>query len=251
VLSLCFVSQHTFQPKPKSAKTRYCYKNLPIDFMMKIQQLSILVLAFLIFSCNGEKANSHSNEESADTISTNPLSAGQLDTAYFAGGCFWCVEASFEQIKGVHEVISGYSGGEKENPTYKDVSYGRTNHAEAVQVLYDPNVITYETLLDVFFTAHDPTQLNRQGPDVGEQYRSAIFYRNDREKNLALKKINELSGSFDDDIVTEITAFTAFWKAEDYHQDYIKNNPATPYITNVSKPKIEKVAKKFSDRLKQ
>jgi len=150
----------------------------------------------------------------------------------------------------VVEAVSGYSGGEKKNPSYKEVSYGRTNHAEAVMVLYDSSLIKYETLLDIFFVAHDPTQLNRQGPDVGKQYRSTIFYRNTTEKNLALQKMNELASTYDDEIVTKLTAFTKFWEAEDYHQDYEKKNPNDRYIVNVSKPKIDKVAKQFKDLLK-
>ena len=212
-----------------------------------IRNIAIVILSVLFFACAAE------NKKSDDTT-TEPIAiqnSAALDTAYFAGGCFWCVEASFEQIKGVKEAISGYSGGEEENPSYKEVSYGRTNHAEAVMVLYDSSVIDYETLLDIFFVAHDPTQLNRQGPDVGKQYRSAIFYRNSREKNLALKKMNELDPKFEDQIVTELTPFTKFWRAEEYHQDYEKKNPNDRYILNVSKPKIEKVAKTFKDLLKK
>jgi peptide-methionine (S)-S-oxide reductase len=211
-----------------------------------IRNIAIIILSVLFFACAAENKKS-------DNTTTEPIAiqnSAALDTAYFAGGCFWCVEASFEQIKGVKEAISGYSGGEEKNPSYKEVSYGRTNHAEAVMVLYDSTIIDYETLLDIFFVAHDPTQLNRQGPDVGKQYRSAIFYRNSREKNLALKKMNELASKFDNEIVTELTAFSKFWEAEDYHQDYEKKNPNDRYVLNVSKPKIDKVAKTFKDRLK-
>ncbi|WP_375581333.1 peptide-methionine (S)-S-oxide reductase MsrA [Marivirga tractuosa] len=211
-----------------------------------IRNTAIVILSILFFACAAENKKT---EES--TTETDPIqNTAALDTAYFAGGCFWCVEASFEQIKGVKEAVSGYSGGEEKDPSYKEVSYGRTNHAEAVMVLYDTSIINYETLLDIFFVAHDPTQLNRQGPDVGKQYRSAIFYRNSTEKNLALKKMNELASKFDDEIVTELTAFTKFWEAEDYHQDYEKKNPNDRYIVNVSKPKIDKVAKTFKDLLK-
>lgn len=211
-----------------------------------IRNTAIIILSIIFFACSAESKKSESNSTSTDNIQQT----ASLDTAYFAGGCFWCMEASFEQIKGVTEAISGYSGGEKKNPTYKEVSYGRTNHAEAIMVLYDSSIINYETLLDIFFVAHDPTQLNRQGPDVGKQYRSAIFYRNNVEKNLALKKINELASSFDNEIVSELTPFKAFWEAEDYHQDYEKKNPNDRYILNVSKPKIDKVAEVFKDRLK-
>lgn len=211
-----------------------------------IRNTAIIILSILFFACAAEnKKTEETANESQPTQNT-----ATIDTAYFAGGCFWCVEASFEQIKGVKEAVSGYSGGEEKNPSYKEVSYGRTNHAEAVMVLYDSSVINYETLLDIFFVAHDPTQVNRQGPDVGKQYRSAIFYRNSTEKNLALKKMNELAPKFDNEIVTELTAFTKFWEAEDYHQDYEKKNPNDRYIVNVSKPKIDKVAKEFKDLLK-
>lgn len=211
-----------------------------------IRNTAIIILSLLFFACAAENKKSEKSNTTTDPIQTTE----SLDTAYFAGGCFWCVEASFEQIKGVKEAISGYSGGDEKNPSYKQVSYGRTNHAEAVMVLYDSSIINYETLLDIFFVAHDPTQLNRQGPDVGKQYRSAIFYRNSTEKNLALKKMNELDSKFDDEIVTELTAYTKFWEAEDYHQDYEKKNPNDRYIVNVSKPKIDKVAKTFKNLLK-
>ncbi len=211
-----------------------------------IRNTAIIILSILFFACAAENKKYETTTTEAQAIPTTE----SIDTAYFAGGCFWCVEASFDQIKGVKEAVSGYSGGEEKNPSYKEVSYGRTNHAEAVMVLYDSSVINYETLLDIFFVAHDPTQLNRQGPDVGKQYRSAIFYRNSTEKNLALKKMNELAPKFDNEIVTELTPFTAFWKAEDYHQDYEKKNPNDRYIVNVSKPKIDKVAKEFNDLLK-
>ncbi|WP_296621840.1 peptide-methionine (S)-S-oxide reductase MsrA [Marivirga sp.] len=214
---------------------------------MMIRNTAIIILSLLFFACAAENKKAENTNTEIQSIQTTEA----LDTAYFAGGCFWCVEASFEQIKGVKEAFSGYSGGEEKNPSYKEVSYGRTNHAEAVMVLYDSSIISYETLLDIFFVAHDPTQLNRQGPDVGKQYRSAIFYRNSTEKNLALKKMNELASKFDNEIVTELTAFDKFWEAEKYHQDYEKKNPNDRYIVNVSKPKIDKVAKTFKDLLKK
>lgn len=173
-----------------------------------------------------------------------------LAVATFAGGCFWCVEASFEQIKGVEEAISGYSGGTKANATYQKVSYGLTKHAEAVQVYYDPEVISYKTLLDIFFTAHDPTQVNRQGPDVGTQYRSAIFYHDVEQKQAAEAAIKEWQAKFPKPIATELTELDAFYEAEDYHQDYEKHHPNQSYIVNVSRPKINKVRKAFADLLK-
>ncbi len=207
--------------------------------------------AFIILACTANDTDQVSNSD-ADTANTAEITQNSqnVDTVYFAGGCFWCVEAAFEQIKGVKEAVSGYAGGKQANPTYKEVSYGRTDHAEAVMVIYYPEVITYQTLLDIFFTAHDGTQLNRQGPDVGEQYRSAIFYTDETEKKLAQEKIQTLSNELGDEIVTELTPYTEFYKAEEYHQDFEKKNPNQSYIVSVSRPKIEKVAKRFSDILK-
>lgn len=176
----------------------------------------------------------------------------QYGVATFAGGCFWCTEASFERIQGVVDVISGYSGGQKAYPTYEEVSYKKTKHAEAIQIYYDKQQITYDKLLDIFFVAHDPTQLNRQGPDVGPQYRSAIYYRTEEEKQMIEKKIKKLnaSGKFDKPIVTEVTKYDEFWTAEGYHQDYYEHHPGNPYIQKVSKPKVEKVKKTFANLLK-
>lgn len=171
--------------------------------------------------------------------------------AYFASGCFWCVEAIFESVRGVDEVISGYSGGIEENPTYRDVSYGRSTHAEAVEVLYDPKVVDFKTLVTVFFGSHDPTTLNRQGPDRGKQYRSIAFYQNKKEKRIidaAIKKLN--NDVYEGNIITQVVPFTKFWKAEGYHQDYEFNNPGNPYIQNVSVPRLKRFQKKFPELLK-
>ncbi len=198
-------------------------------------------------------ATSCSSKPDANNNSTQAATQYQAkDTATFAGGCFWCVEASFEQIKGVAEAVSGYAGGEIKNPSYQQVASGATKHAETVEVYYDPEVISYSTLLDIFFTAHDPTQLNRQGPDYGPQYRSAIFYRTEEEKALAQQKIDSINnaGIYDDPVVTQLNRFEKFWIAEDYHQDYEEHNPNNPYIVNVSRPKINKVKKQFADLLK-
>lgn len=207
--------------------------------------------AFIILACSAN-TNDTANNTTADSTITTEISQNSqnVDTVYFAGGCFWCVEAAFEQIKGVKEAVSGYAGGKMANPTYKEVSYGRTDHAEAVMVVYYPEVITYQTLLDIFFTAHDGTQLNRQGPDVGKQYRSAIFFTNETEKQLAQGKIDTLSNELGEKIVTELTPYTQFYEAEEYHQDFEKKNPNQSYIVNVSRPKIEKVAEKFKAILK-
>lgn len=214
--------------------------------MRNIFTLAFSFLILVACAANVENDNKTSNEVFQSTVISN-----KADTVYFAGGCFWCVEASFDQIEGVIEAISGYSGGTQKNPTYKEVSYGRTNHAEAVMVIYNPEIINYDILLDIFFTAHDPTQLNRQGPDVGKQYRSAIFYTSEQQKKQAEAKIKVLASSYDDPIVTELKPFNFFQRAEEYHQNFEAKNPNQTYIVNVSRPKIEKVAKKFKDRLKK
>lgn len=169
-----------------------------------------------------------------------------LRKAVFAGGCFWCTEAVFELIEGVRDVVSGYSGGSAETANYRRVSMGDTGHAEAVEITYDPSVVTYGQLLRVFFeVAHDPTQLNRQGPDVGPQYRSGIFYLNDEQRRIAEAYIRTLNEArvFRSKIVTELAPFKAFYPAEGYHQDYAANNPGNPYIYYNAVPKVEKLKK--------
>lgn len=209
----------------------------------------ILILAFFTLAWGCEGQQNRSSRQDAQTA----LDLSRLDTATFAGGCFWCVEASFEQIRGVEEAVSGYAGGREKNPTYAAVSNGKTGHAEAVEIYYDPEQIDYETLLRIFFTAHDPTQVDRQGPDIGRQYRSAIFYHNDAQKKLAEEGIRavEESGEYGGKVVTELLPYTEFWMAEDYHQDYEKHHPKDPYIQNVSRPKIDKVAQRFAHLLKE
>lgn len=177
----------------------------------------------------------------------------KLDTATFGEGCFWCTEAVFERLKGVKSVVSGYSGGTVANPTYEEVCTGKTGHAETCQIIYDPNEISYQELLIVFFRTHDPTSLNRQGADVGTQYRSVIFYHNEKQKELAefaKKKINE-EKLYDKPVVTEIAPFTKFYKAEDYHQNYYDKNPNQGYCAFVIAPKVEKFEKLFKDKLKK
>ena len=174
------------------------------------------------------------------------------ETATLGGGCFWCVEAVYLELKGVVSVMPGYSGGARPNPTYEQVCSGATGHAEVIQIVYDPSVLTYDELLEVFWTVHDPTTLNRQGNDIGTQYRSVIFYHNDEQKEKAehyKKKLNE-SDAYKNPVVTEITAFTAFYPAEDYHKNYYANNPNQPYCTFVVQPKVEKFRKVFKDKLK-
>jgi len=175
------------------------------------------------------------------------------DTATFGSGCFWCTEAIFQQLKGVLKVESGYSGGARPNPTYEQVSSGATGHAEVTQITFDPSVISFDELLEVFWKTHDPTTLNRQGADVGTQYRSVIFYHNENQKQIAESyKIKlDASGSWDKPIVTEISAYSAFYKAEDYHQNYYNNNKRAPYCTFVIGPKLEKFEKVFGKRFEK
>jgi len=175
-----------------------------------------------------------------------------LAKATFAGGCFWCTEAVYAEIKGVHAVTSGYIGGKTPNPTYKEVCTGLTGHAEAVEIEYDPDVVPYEKLLEVFFLTHDPTTKNRQGPDIGTQYRSGVFYHDDEQKQKAEEVIKKLNAAkvFPGRIVTEVTEASEFFPAEDYHQDYFANNPFQPYCQSMVSPKVEKVRKVFKDLLK-
>jgi peptide-methionine (S)-S-oxide reductase len=174
-------------------------------------------------------------------------------TAILAGGCFWCLEAVFDDLKGVLSVESGYSGGHVPNPTYKQVCSEATGHAEVVRVTFDPSVLTYRDLLKVFFAIHDPTTLNRQGNDVGSSYRSAIFYQDDEQKQIADEVIKELNAAqlWPRPIVTEVTKFDTFYLAEDYHQEYFANNPFQPYCMAVVAPKVAKFRKQFLDKLKR
>ncbi|MGH1387656.1 peptide-methionine (S)-S-oxide reductase MsrA [Kordia sp.] len=213
---------------------------------MKSIYLPLIAILFFSLSCN-----SNTNTEKKEQFTQQQLD--KYETAYFASGCFWCVEAIFESVKGVKEVVSGYAGGKAKTANYQLVSAGRTDHAEAVKVYYDPKVVSYETLVKVFFGSHDPTTLNRQGPDAGRQYRSAIFYKNDTEKKIVdayiakLKKDKVFSGP----ITTEITKYTAFYDAEDYHQDYEARNPNNPYIKGVSIPRLKRFQRKFPELLKK
>lgn len=183
----------------------------------------------------------------------NPAAAN-YDTAYLANGCFWCTEAIFEELKGVVSAVSGYTGGHVVNPTYKEVCTGTTGHAECLEIVYDPAVISFDELLEVFWETHDPTTLNRQGNDVGPQYRSGVFYVNDEQKKKAeqYKEALNKSGAFDKPIVTEITKFETFYSAEDYHQEYFANNENNnPYCRIVIRPKLDKFRKVFKDKLKE
>ncbi|MBI3006652.1 MAG: peptide-methionine (S)-S-oxide reductase MsrA [Ignavibacteriales bacterium] len=165
----------------------------------------------------------------------------ELEKAIFGAGCFWCVEAVFERLPGVQSVVAGYAGGTKAKPTYEEVCSGETGHAEVAQITFDPSKITYEKLLEWFWHAHDPTTLNRQGSDVGTQYRSAIFYHDEKQKEKAEKSRSEAQKDFTDKIVTEIQPLMEFFEAENYHQDYFKNNPNAPYCAFIIKPKLKKL----------
>lgn len=175
-----------------------------------------------------------------------------IDTVTLGAGCFWCVEAIFQQVKGVISVTSGYSGGSVKNPSYKEVCKGTTGHAEVIQVVYDPLVVTFPELLEMFWMSHDPTTLNRQGADVGTQYRSAIFYHTEQQRELAeaYKKKLDLSGAFSNPIVTEIAPVSNFYVAEDYHLNYYNNNAGESYCSYVIRPKLEKFRKVFAEKLK-
>lgn len=175
-----------------------------------------------------------------------------LDTATFGAGCFWCVEAVFQNLKGVHSVVSGYAGGHVQNPTYEQVCSDTTGHAEVSQITYNPKQISYDELLEVFWKTHDPTTLNRQGNDVGSQYRSVIFFHNEEQRKLAehYKKELDSSGAFEGPVVTQIQPYTTFYKAEDYHQNYYNQHGFQPYCMFVIKPKVDKVKKVFKDKLK-
>lgn len=179
-------------------------------------------------------------------------SEGRLEVATLASGCFWCTEAVYQEIKGVVRIEPGYSGGSMLNPTYEQVSTGTTGHAEAVQIMFDSKVISFREILEIFFAIHDPTTPNRQGADVGHQYRSAIFYHNDEQKAIAEEIIEELTLEkiFDSPIVTEVKPFKTFYKAEDYHKDYFKKHPRQPYCRVVISPKIAKLRKRFRGKLK-
>jgi len=232
---------------------------------MKLLQIVLLAGASLIAtSCQSKNkkntisentpAKETQQEEMYEEVKLSPQQLSKYETAYFASGCFWCVEAIFESVKGVKEVVSGYAGGEQKNPTYEEVGYGKTDHAEAVEVYYDPKVISFTQLVQVFFGSHDPTQLNRQGPDRGRQYRSIAFYKNEDEKKIIESYIQALVDNkvYDNDsITTEVTPYTVFYKAESYHQDYEKNNPNNSYIRNVSIPRLNRFKANFGDYLKE
>jgi len=219
--------------------------------MKAIMIATILISLACTVPGDSQKADTQKAEPQVMPISQKDLSG--YSTAYFASGCFWCVEAVFESVEGVAEAISGYQGGHTLHPTYEQIGTGQTGHAEAVEVYYNPDVVSYETLLKVFFGSHDPTTLNRQGPDRGTQYRSAIFFQSEEEKDAIGKYIRKLQVDkvFDGRITTEIKPYDKFWKAEDYHQDFERRNPNNGYVRGVSIPRLKKFQAKFPELLKK
>ena len=209
--------------------------------------ISIILSVFLNFSVSSCAVDGEKTME----VNLQNLQDG-IEVATFAGGCFWCTEAVFERVKGVNDVVSGYTGGDEENPTYYEVSYGKTHHAEAVQIYYDPKVISYQDLLDIFFIAHNPMQANGQGPDLGAQYSPVIFYHDQAQKKAAEATIQNLnaSGKYSATIVTEVEAYDKFWMAEEYHQNYYELNPGNPYIIQQAVPKVKKFKKTFPQFVK-
>lgn len=218
---------------------------------MKLKNLYYVIILTLIFSCQNQAQENQKLVEikNAEPVEV-PLKNG-MARAYFASGCFWCVEAIYESIKGVEEVINGYSGGHTKNPTYEASNTGRTGHAEAVEVIYNPDIVDFATLVDVYFGSQNPTQVNGQGPDRGSQYRSIIFYQNKEQKDIINSKKEALGKKLNAKIAAEVYPFQKFWKGEDYHQNYERLHPDNPYVKNVSIPRLNKFKKKFPHLLKE
>ncbi len=215
---------------------------------MKLIEVFIGILFTGLLSCTAE-----TKQKTIEYSSKEQIYKGMTDTATFGAGCFWCVEAVFQNLEGVVSVASGYEGGKISKPTYKEVCSGLTGHAEVLRVVYNPEVISFKDLLEVFWKTHDPTTLNRQGNDAGTQYRSVIFYHNEEQKKLAEKYKSELNaaGAYDKPIVTEISPTSIFYQAEDYHQNYYNQNGSEPYCTYVIQPKVDKMKKVFGHKLKK
>jgi peptide-methionine (S)-S-oxide reductase len=214
-----------------------------------MKNIITILVAAILFSCQN---NAQNNEKQQKVINATPVEVPLQNgkaKAYFASGCFWCVEAVYESIKGVDEVINGYSGGHTENPTYESSNTGRTGHAEAVEIYYDPNVVSFATLVDVYFGSQNVTQVYGQGPDRGSQYRSIIFYQNDAQKNIILEKKAALAKQLNAKIAAEVYPFQKFWVAEAYHQNYERLNPNNGYIRNVSIPRLKRFQAKFPKEL--
>jgi len=216
--------------------------------MNRVKLVTTVLLVGVLFGC----AKSQDKNVELEEITSEEMSTMNLDTATFGAGCFWCVEAVFQDLKGVAKVESGYAGGFTANPTYKEVCSGATGHAEVARIWFDPTVISYETLLEVLWHAHNPTTLNRQGNDVGTQYRSVVFYHSEdqRIQAEASKAATDSSGLWPDPIVTEIQPVPEYYPAENYHQNYLKNNPNQAYCAAVVAPKVQKIRKEFKHLLK-
>jgi peptide-methionine (S)-S-oxide reductase len=227
---------------------------LPLNIKTMKQNIFCAAMGVLSLTSCAQNQNKEipTMETKTDSTSSTKSQTSNLDTATFGAGCFWCVEAQFQMLDGVVKVESGFSGGTMKNPSYKEVCTGNTGHAEVCNIVFDPKKISYEEMLYAFWQTHDPTQLNRQGNDIGTQYRSVIFYHNDNQKKLAEKYKQKLNDEkvFDKPVVTEISSFTAFYKAEDYHANYYKNNGEESYCQFVIRPKVEKFQKVFKDKLK-
>ncbi len=214
--------------------------------------LFINFVSLVLLACGNQ--NTQQTVTKPEIANATPVEVEMQDgmkKAYFASGCFWCVEAIYESIEGVDEVISGYSGGHTKNPTYEESNTGRTGHAEAVEVIYDPDVVDFRTLVQVFFGSQNPTQVNGQGPDNGSQYRSIIFFQTEEQKNIINEVKTEVAKNYQKPLAAEILPFQKFWVAEDYHQNYEKNNPQNPYIQNVSIPRLNRFKEKFPNILKE
>jgi peptide-methionine (S)-S-oxide reductase len=216
---------------------------------MKTILTLLISLNLSLVSCQTKKPNAKQDAIINAKAIEVPLQ-NDLAKAYFASGCFWCVEAVYESVNGVTEVINGYAGGYTENPTYQLSNTGRTGHAEAVEVLYDPTIVSFSTLLEVYFGSQDVTQIDGQGPDNGSQYRSIIFYQNQDQKDAIINKIKQLTKELNVNIAAEVYPFLKFWKGEDYHQNYERLHPNNSYIRNISIPRLRKFQRKFKDLLK-
>jgi peptide-methionine (S)-S-oxide reductase len=208
-------------------------------------------IALLVMTLSCAQGNQNETNNKAENVEPTSVPAPEgYEAAVFASGCFWCVEAIYESVEGVKESISGYAGGHTKNPTYEASNTGKTGHAEAVKVIYDPEIVDFKTLIDVYFASQNVTQQNGQGPDRGSQYRSILFYENDEQKEIIDNKVKSLQSKYDQPIAAEIKPFEKFWVAEDYHQDYKKKHPNNRYIQNVSNPRFQRFAKKMPEVLK-
>jgi peptide-methionine (S)-S-oxide reductase len=227
-----------------------------------MKYLTLFVILFFTISCKTE-AQSDTKKQNAQlsnvelqklaVLTLEPVTVPlehKLARAYFASGCFWCVEAIYESMNGVSEVVNGYSGGHTDNPTYNSSNTGKTGHAEAVEVIYDPAVVSFSVLVDVYFGSQNPTQVNGQGNDIGSQYRSIIFYQNDAQKQTIIDKKNDLENKLQEQVAAEVYPFQKFWIAENYHQNYERLHPNDRYIRNVSIPRLKRFKKKFPELIK-